>query len=94
MVTLKIKEIAEVGLSFNGFNLDFFYVNTDMIMFVSLIAVLGTIFIIVTSRGLAEEKGKFGFDSVLFLMLYTLIAPIWMTKAVYNVVFAKATKWR
>ena len=90
----KIREIAEVGIVFNGFNFDLFYFNTNMIVFVSLVAITGTLFIIVTSRGLAEEKTKFGIDSILFLMLYTMIAPLWMTRAIYNVVFAKTTKWR
>jgi hypothetical protein len=90
----KIREIAEVGIVFNGFNFDLFYLNTNMIVFVSLVAITGTLFIIVTSRGLAEEKTKFGIDSILFLMLYTVIAPLWMTRAIYNVVFAKTTKWR
>lgn len=91
---LKIKEITTVGLSFRGFNFDFFYFNTDVIVFVSIIAVLGTLFIIMTSRGLAEEKNKFGLDSLIFLILYASIAPIWMTKAIYNVIFVKETKWR
>ena len=91
---LMIKEISTVGLSFKGFNFDFFYFNTDIIVFISFVAILGTFLIIVTSRGLAEEKNKFGFDSILFLMFYTMLAPIWMTKAIYNVVFAQKTKWR
>jgi len=93
-LVLTIKEISTVGLSFKGFSFDFFYVNTDIIVFVSFIAIVGTLLIIVTSRGLAEEKNIFGVDSVLFLMFYTLLAPIWMTKAIYNVVFSQKTKWR
>lgn len=89
-----INEISTVGINFKGFNFDLFYFNTDVIVFVSLIAVLGTLLIIVTSRGLAEEKHKFGIDSVFFLMFYTLLAPLWMTKAIYNVVFSQKTKWR
>jgi cellulose synthase/poly-beta-1,6-N-acetylglucosamine synthase-like glycosyltransferase len=91
---LKIEEISTIGLSFHRFNFDFFYVNTDIIIFIALIAIFGTLFIIMTSRKLAEEKNKFGLDSILFLMFYTLLAPIWMSKAIYNVVFSKGTKWR
>lgn len=87
-------EIYTVGFSFKGFNFDLFYINTDILVFVSIIAVLGTFFIIATSRSLAEEKTKFGLDSILFLLLYTLIAPLWMTRAIYNVIFIKDTKWR
>jgi len=94
-ILIKIKEVLTVGLYWpNTFNFDLFYVNTDVIVFVSIVAILGTLFIIITSRDLAEEKNKFGFDSVLFLLLYALIAPFWMIKAVYNVVFAKSTDWR
>ena len=89
-----IKEIATVGFSWNGFNFDLFYINTDIIVFVSAIAVLGTFFIIITSRKMAEEKGKFGLDSILFLLFYTMLAPIWMTRAIYNVIFVKETRWR
>lgn len=91
---LKIQEIYTVGLYWRGFNFDFFYVNTNIIVFVSIIAVLGTFIIIVTSRGLAEEKNRFGLDSVLFMIFYSILAPIWMTKAVYNVIFTRKTKWR
>lgn len=91
---VKIKEISTIGFFWKGFNLDLFYINTDVIIFVSLVAILGTFFIIVTSRKLAEEKNKFGLDSVFFLLFYAFLAPIWMTKAVYNIIFVKETKWR
>lgn len=91
---LKVKEVSTVGLYFPSFDFDFFYMNTDVVYFVSLFAILGTIFIIVTSRKMAEEKTKFGLDSLAFLFLYTFIAPFWMTKALYDVVFAKGNKWR
>jgi len=93
-IILKIEEISTVGISFKGFNFDFFYVDLNIIFLISLFAILGTLFIIVNSRKLAEEKNKFGLDSILFLMLYTLIAPIWVSKAVYNVIFLRETKWR
>jgi len=91
---LKIKEISTVGFSWRGFHFDFFYMNTDVMVFVSIIAVLGTLLIIMTSRELAEEKNKFGLDSVFFLMFYIFLVPLWQAKAVYNVIFAKKTKWR
>jgi len=94
LIITKIQEISTVGINFSGFNFDLFYVNTDIIVFVSIIAILGTIFIITTSRSLAEEKNMFGLDSIFFLMFYTMLAPLWMTRAIYNVVFAKNTKWR
>lgn len=94
ILIIKIEEISTVGLSWQGFHFDFFYVNTNIAVFVSLAAILGTLFIIATSRKLAEEKNKFGLDSIFFLMFYTALAPIWISKAIYNVVFSKGSKWR
>jgi cellulose synthase/poly-beta-1,6-N-acetylglucosamine synthase-like glycosyltransferase len=91
---IKIVEISTVGFSWGNFNFDFFYVNTDIIVFVSLVAILGTLIIIVSSRSLAEEKSKIGFDSILFVLFYAMLAPLWMTKAIYNVIFLKETEWR
>lgn len=93
-VVTTIKEISTIGLSWGGFNFDLFYLSTDVFVFVSLVAVVGTLFIIVTSRKIAEEDGRFGFDSILFLLLYTSIAPLWMTRALYDVVFSRGNKWR
>ena len=89
-----IEEVMTVGFSIQGFSFDLFYVNTDIIVFISIVAILGTLFFIITSRGLAEEKTKFGFDSIAFLLLYTTLAPLWMSRALYNVIFSKNTKWR
>jgi poly-beta-1,6-N-acetyl-D-glucosamine synthase len=93
-LVIKIKEIYTVGIYFRGFNFDFFYMNTDIIVFISLIAMLGTFLIIVSSRNLAEEKHKFGLDSLLFIIFYAMLAPIWMSKAIYNIAFSKGNKWR
>ena len=94
MLLLKIEEISVVGFSFHGFNFDFFYVDTNIMVFLSIIAILGTLFIIITSRKLAEEKNKFGLDSVLFLLFYSILAPVWMGKAIYNILFSKISSWR
>jgi cellulose synthase/poly-beta-1,6-N-acetylglucosamine synthase-like glycosyltransferase len=90
----KIEEISTIGLFWPGFNFDFFYINTNVIVFVSIIAVIGTFLIIANSRKLAEEKNKFGLDSAFFLIFYSFLVPFWMGKAIYNVIFLKETKWR
>jgi len=89
-----LNKVLTVGVSFNGFNFDLFYINTDVVVFVSFIAIAGTLLIIATSRNLAEEKNKFGIDSILFLAFYAMLAPLWMTRALCNVVLSKNTKWR
>ncbi|MBN2094313.1 MAG: glycosyltransferase family 2 protein [Candidatus Zambryskibacteria bacterium] len=91
---LKVKEIYTIGFHFNSFNIDLFYFNTSIIIFISMIAISGVFLTIMVSRYLAEEKTKFGFDSILFLIFYTFLSPIWMIWALYNLVTSKSSKWR
>lgn len=98
-IILKVQEYMTVGFYWKApnFSLDFFYLDTGVILFVSIVAVIGTIFIIVFSRALAQEndeKVRPGLDVALFLAIYAVIAPIWMARALFNVVFARGTKWR
>lgn len=83
-----------VGLHWPNFNFDFFYFNTSIIGLISIVAVVGVISIIIMSRHLTQEKHKIGFDSIYFLFLYSFIAPIWISKALYRAAFAKKTSWR
>ncbi|MEI6842997.1 MAG: glycosyltransferase [bacterium] len=92
----EIIKIRTVGLDFHfdGFSFDWFYINTQVMAIGSLVALLGTIIIILLSRKMAEGKVRFGLDLVYFFALYALIAPIWMAKALYNSLFAVKTTWR
>ena len=93
-ILLKVEEIRTVGLAWYGFNFDLFYVDTRIIVFLTLAALIGTIAIIFLSRSLAKERIRPGKEVVYFLALYSLIVPFWMARAVFNVVFAKSTNWR
>lgn len=90
----RVNQIYMVGLSFPKFQFDLFYINTDIIMFVSLAGLSGLLFMIITSRRMGKEERVIGFDSLLFLFLYTIISPFWIMRAVYNVLFARKTTWR
>ena len=93
-ILLKVEEIRTVGLAWYGFNFDLFYVDTRIIVFLTLAALIGTMAIIFLSRSLAKERIRPGKEVVYFLALYSLIVPFWMARAVFNVVFAKSTNWR
>lgn len=92
--TTKVVEIQTIGLHFNLPTFDWFYVDTTVIVFLSFTAFLGTLTLVMFSRKLSEGHYRPGFDMVLFFSLYALLAPLWMSRAIYNVVFSKETKWR
>lgn len=89
-------KIQTVGFNFswNGFNFDWFYINTEIIAIASTIALLGTITLVLISRKMAEGKFSLGFDLIYFFLIYGLIAPLWMAKAIYNSLFSVKTHWR
>ncbi len=81
------------GFSWGGLNFDWFYVDTSVVQIVSITALLGTIFIFLTSRNLAEER-KIGIDLLFFFIFYAFIAPVWVSGAFYNFIFSKKISWR
>ncbi len=95
-IILKVKEVMTVGFYWNApsFNFDMFYLNTEIISFIAIVALLGTFSIILFSRELSEERVRPGKDVLFFVMIYGFIAPLWMARALFNVVFARGTKWR
>lgn len=92
-----IQKMIIIGFDFNfssGFSLDLFSINTEFIALASGIAFLGTFIMILVSRKMAEGKLTFGMDLVYFTTLYTFIVPLWLVKAVYNVLFSVKATWR
>ena len=87
-------KINTVGLHWPVWNFDWFVVNTGLISIISIMAFLGTVLIIFVSRKMADGKVKLGMDLVYFFAIYAFIAPLWLSKAVYNSIFSVKTKWR
>ncbi|MDO8575218.1 MAG: glycosyltransferase [bacterium] len=92
----KILEIQVVGFKFDlsKWNFDPFYLNTETISILALMAGILSIYIILISQKIADDKVKIKLDLVYFLIVYPFIAPIWLFKAVYNTVLSKKTLWR
>lgn len=78
------------------FNLNFewFYLNTNSITFIIITTSLLSITLVLIGRKISEGRIKPSVDLVYFFVVYPLIAPLWLGKAVYNLVTAKATSWR
>ena len=88
--------IQTVGFNINWshINFDWFYVNTELVALIGLVATLGTITMVVMSRKLSEGRIFFGMDLIYFLTLYMFIAPLWIGKAMFNTLFSVKASWR
>jgi hypothetical protein len=87
-------KIQTVGLHLKWPSFDWFYVNTELIALIGIIATLGTIILVLMSRKMSEGKIKLGMDLIYFLALYMFIAPLWIGKALYNAIFSVKASWR
>lgn len=72
---------------------DFFFVDTTFSTFLTLL-LFGTIFLaIYLGKEVSNIKG-FSIKSILwFVVIYSMMVPVWTLKALYNTVFGKKTSW-
>jgi len=93
----KIIELNTVGLS-NFFKFDFkfdwFFFNTKPVLFFSVILYILLVISIIIGRKMSEGKSGFPFlDIVYFIIIYSIVGPFWIMKAIYNAIRSKETSW-
>ncbi len=64
------------------------------LLVLDLLAILGTTFMVFLASRFSAGKFKFRLDSIIFLGLYLLVAPLWLLKALGHVLFAVRPSWR
>ncbi|MEK7180461.1 MAG: glycosyltransferase family 2 protein, partial [Patescibacteria group bacterium] len=90
----EITKIQTVGIHLPIFEFDWFFLNTN-VSFLMTLALSGlTVVLLLIGKKLAEGNVSFSKDLVYFLFLYPFIAPLWLTRAVYNVVASRKISWR
>ena len=73
---------------------DWFFVNTGVLSIIIALAVGLTMFILYLSIKLADGKFKFHRGIIYYLSLYTFLAPIWLVKTLFDMVFRRKVSWR
>ena len=74
-------------------NLDPFYINTEAIAFLTFFFIIISLVLFRYGRHIAEEDTS-PLHFVYFLLMYGLIAPLWVWKSVYNTIINKKNTWR
>lgn len=94
--TKNIEKISATGLDFNfGFNFDPFFISTGGHIF--MLVILYSFLIIAISLGKKMATGRHGIDYYMipFMLIFSVIAPFWILKAMYNSIIARrAVSWR
>lgn len=73
---------------------DWLYYHTQGTLLLSLFSMGLLIFAVFRGRKLANVKDSKKMDIVYFIMLYSLISPIWLAKSVYNTLRGRTASWR
>ena len=93
LITDKIIQVSIVGFSFKP-HLDYFFLNTTVIALLWYIFFCISLLFIWRGVKLAEGRFHLSMGIVYFIVLYALIAPLWFTRAVFNLAFSQNTTWR
>ena len=92
----KILEFQTIGWRFapKGINIDFFFINTRSSIFLLIFVYSLIIFAIIFGRRMAEGKWVLSLNMVYFFVIFRLLAPLWLLKAIYNTIVARKPNWR
>ncbi|MBP6926541.1 MAG: glycosyltransferase family 2 protein [Candidatus Pacebacteria bacterium] len=91
--TIRITTVG-ISLSWPQHVFDPFYFNTQAINIIIMTLYMTVIIAMLIGSRMAEGRPKFSLNYLWFFAIYSVIAPLWLLKAVYNTIFAKKTAWR
>lgn len=94
--TLKqIVKIQAIGIqtNFSSFKFDFFFINTNLLLFIIIFTYLMIVVALFIGKRISNGKPRFPIDVLYFLPLYGVLAPFWIMKSVWNVVFKRELVW-
>lgn len=100
VISEKIIKISTLGIdslwSLPDFNL--FFINTKFSNIIFYLMFSLTVTIIFIGRKMTyhkkEKRNALSLEIIYFLLIYGLISPIWIGKAMYNVIISKQAEWR
>ncbi len=85
-VIKKINQWAVVGFqgSVSSIQFDPFFINTKTIIFVELIIYTLVVFAVIMGSSITGQKKKLNWHIIPYIVLYSIVAPLWLLKAVWN----------
>lgn len=92
----KIIQVNTVGflLSTKSLYFDTFFFSARSFMFLAFLIYASVIFSIIFGRKMSEGKWSFSLNMLYFFPVFSIIAPFWLLKAVYNTVLKRKPSWR
>ncbi|MDE2031317.1 MAG: glycosyltransferase family 2 protein [Patescibacteria group bacterium] len=93
-VYTKFTQISTVGLSnYHNLNFDWFFFDTKTVFFFSIILYILLVTSVIIGRRMANEKRAISISVVYFIVIYSVLAPLWVLKAIFNSFISKESSW-
>ncbi|HSE56770.1 MAG TPA: glycosyltransferase family 2 protein, partial [Candidatus Paceibacterota bacterium] len=92
----KMVQINTVGIS-SSFHLphfDLFFMNTRATALVSTVLYCFVILSVIQGYRLARERNMVSWYLIPYMVVYSILTPLWLMKAVWNSITAQKPKWR
>ncbi|MBP6908502.1 MAG: glycosyltransferase family 2 protein [Candidatus Pacebacteria bacterium] len=90
----KFIQIQTVGIeSTPAFHFDWFFIDTQAALFFSIILYILVIVSVVLGRRMAEGRAGFSLTIFYFIIIYSIIAPFWLLRAIYNALRSHEASW-
>lgn len=80
--------------SFKSPTFDTFFINTQSALFITLVLYSLVFTSMILGRRIAEKRALVSLDMLYFFVIYSVIAPFWLLKAIYNTIISKKPSWR
>lgn len=84
--------LQHISLPHGSVSIDWFYINTQTIAFVSIM--LYTLLITAMMIGTRMVKQKNTIHILSYVVIYSFIAPLWLLKAIWSSITAHKPQWR
>jgi cellulose synthase/poly-beta-1,6-N-acetylglucosamine synthase-like glycosyltransferase len=93
---LKILQFQAIGFHFpNKVNyFDPFFINTQSLFFIVILLFSLIILSIILGKKMTAGKWDFSFNMFYFLIIFSIVGPFWLLKAVYNTILSRKPAWR
>lgn len=95
-VTEKITIFKDVGMEFlpSAPKLDLFFLNTEPYIFIAIFIYVAMILSVLVGRKMIEDKWRLSWSTVYFVLVFSVVAPLWMFAAIFNTIVAQKPSWR
>lgn len=91
----KVLAMSATGSIFNvaAPKLEWFYVPTNAVLLVTILVYLAVFNSLFIGQKIKTGKIKISFNIVLFFFVYSIVAPFWLMKAIYNALRGYQASW-